>query len=92
MDRVRRFEVRKAKIKVSRVSFHGRLVTDVRDASHGRVVCIKLSLFKMSSLIALRVSERSLSLKGTRTFSLPHSHMNISSFTFAKLEMPSCTI
>ena len=36
----------------------------------------------MSSLITFRISERSLSLKVTRTFSLPHSHMNISSFTF----------
>ena len=38
----------------------------------------------MSSLIAFRISEKSLSLKVTRTFSLPHSHMNISSFTFIR--------
>ena len=39
----------------------------------------------MSSLmtyIAFWISERSLSLKRTRTFSLSHFHMNISPFTF----------
>ena len=32
--------------------------------------------------IAFRISERSLLLKGTHTFSLLHSHLNVSSFTF----------
>ena len=43
-----------------------------------------LSAIRMSSLIAFRISERSLSLKRTCTFSLPHFHMHISSFTFIR--------
>ena len=43
-----------------------------------------LNAIRMSSLIAFRISERSLSLKRTFTFSLPHFHMHISSFTFIR--------
>ena len=52
-----------------------------------------LSAIRMSSLIAFRISERSLSLKRTCTFSLPificTFHL---SHLFAKIEMPSYTI
>ena len=44
--------------------------------SHRPLVCVLPLLFQISSLIAFRIPERSLSLKGTRTFSLSHSHMS----------------
>ena len=72
------FVVQKAKIKQWLV-FSITRVTDVLS------VFYTLAIWNVFTHdIAFRISEKSLLLKGTRAFSLLHSHLNISSFTIIR--------